>query len=262
MNPGAPASRTASGWLALSRAVRALAHVLSGLWTVRTQFGRLSPAQSDVLVAAWSRRMLAIMGVELVVVGLPPRHGPLLVVANHSSWLDILVLNAAQPSRFVSKADVRHWPVLGALVAGAGTLFIERESRRDAMRVVHHMAERLLAGEVLTVFPEGTTGDGVHLLPFHANLLQAAISAPAPVLPVGLRFVDAVSGQPSPAPLFVGDTTLVASLWATLRARGLQAVVHYGLPQEANGLDRRSWARQLHGDVARLGQLAGSAAPP
>lgn len=256
MNPGNAATRTASGWLAVGRAVRALAHVLRGLWTVRTQFGRLSPAQSDVLVAAWSRQLLTIMGVELVVVGQPARQGPLLVVANHSSWLDILVLNAAQPSRFVSKADVRHWPVLGALVAGAGTLFIERENRRDAMRVVHHMAERLAAGEVLTVFPEGTTGDGQHLLPFHANLLQAAISAPAPVLPVGLRFLDAASGQPSLAPLFVGDTTLVASLWTTLRARGLQAVVHCGLPQEANGLDRRSWARQLHGEVARLAALA------
>jgi hypothetical protein len=86
----------------------------------------------------------------------------------------------------VAKSELKAWPLIGPLATAAGTLYIERASSRDALRVVHHMAERLQAGDVLAVFPEGTTGDGVHVLPFHANLLQAAIAARAPAQAVGL----------------------------------------------------------------------------
>lgn len=244
-------SRTAAAW----RIVRAVGHVLRGLWTIRSEFGRLSPDATRLLVREWSRQMLAIMGVELVIRGTPPAHGPLLLVANHISWLDILVINAAQPAHFVAKANVKNWPVLGALVAGAGTLFIERENRRDAMRVVHQMADRLRKHELLAVFPEGTTSNGQVLLPFHANLIQAAISVDAPVLPVGLSFVDGHNGQRSDAPLFVGQTTLLQSIWATLRATQVQAVVHYGQPQQALGRDRRAWAVALRDAVMALREV-------
>ena len=112
-------------------------------------------------------------------------------------------------ARFVSKADVRHWPLLGWLVDAAGTLYIERERKRDAMRVVHQMAEALAAGDMVAVFPEGTTGDGRALLPFHANLLQAAIAAGAPVQPVALRFSDAGACGSARRSASLGDTTLV-----------------------------------------------------
>lgn len=241
-----------NGPRAIWRAVRALGHVLRGLWIIRSEFARLTPAQTQLLVREWSRQMLRIMGVELVVRGTPPATGPVLLVANHVSWLDILVMNAAHPARFVSKSDVKHWPVLGALITGAGTLYIERESRRDAMRVVHHMAERLQAQDILAVFPEGTTGDGRSLLPFHANLFQAAIAVHAPVLPVALAFVHAATGQRHDAPTFIGDTTLVASIWTTLRASGVQAVVSYGEPQTADGRDRRAWAMALQGEIGEM----------
>jgi 1-acyl-sn-glycerol-3-phosphate acyltransferase len=237
---------------ATGRALRAVGHVVRGLWIIRSEFAQLTPAQTQLHVREWSRQMLCIMGVELLVRDTPPGTGPALLVANHVSWLDILVMNAAHPARFVSKADVKHWPVLGSLITGAGTLYIERESRRDAMRVVHHMAERLQAQDTLAVFPEGTTGDGRTLLPFHANLFQAAIAAQAPVVPVALRFVDGASGQRSDAPVFIGDTTLVASIWTTLRASSLQAVVAYGEPQTHDGRDRRAWAQDLRTEVERL----------
>jgi len=237
---------------ALVRALRALGHVVRGLWIIRTEFGRLTPAQTDLLVREWSGGLLRILGVELSVRGEVPSGGPLLQVANHTSWLDIIVMNAARPSRFVSKADARRWPLLGSLITGAGTLYIEREKRRDAMRVVHHVAERLRAGDVISVFPEGTTSDGSEMLTFHANLFQAAISAGSPVLPVGLAFIDDATGRPHPAPVFVGDTTLVASIWNVLSADGLRAVVHYGLPEECLGRDRRTWAQQAREEVDRL----------
>ncbi len=238
--------------VALWRLLRCTAHVLRGLWTIRSEFGRLTSEQCALLVREWSRQMLAIMGITLVARGTPPASGPLLLVANHISWLDILVMDAAHPARFVSKADVKQWPVLGALITGAGTLYIERASRRDAMRVVHQMAAALTAGDTLAVFPEGTTHDGRTLLPFHANLIQAAISAHAPALPVALQYLDTASGAVSDAPLFVGDTTLLQSVWRTLRADGLQACVHFGEPQQADGRDRRTWAADLQEAVGAM----------
>jgi 1-acyl-sn-glycerol-3-phosphate acyltransferase len=237
---------------ALVRAARAIGHVLHGLWTIRTQFGRLTHAQSQLVVREWSRRLLAIMGIELIVQGEVPAHGPLLQVANHLSWLDIVVMNAAHPSRFVSKADARHWPLLGSLITGAGTLYIERESRRDAMRVVHRVADRLREGDVVSVFPEGTTSDGRSLLPFHANLLQAAIAASAPALPVALRYRDRASGLPHAGPVYIDDDTLVASVWRTLCSDTVQAVVRFGTPQRAGAHDRRAWAQVLHAEVQAL----------
>jgi 1-acyl-sn-glycerol-3-phosphate acyltransferase len=120
------------------------------------------------------------------------------------------------------------------------------------MRVVHRMAESLRAGDVLAAFPEGTTSDGRTVLPFHANLLQAAISADAPAQPVGLSYLDAATGRISLAPGYIGDDTLVASLWRTLTAPPLAAVVVFGEPQQAEGRDRRAWAADLRECVIRL----------
>jgi 1-acyl-sn-glycerol-3-phosphate acyltransferase len=158
---------------------------------------------------------------------------------------------AAQYCRFVAKSELKAWPLVGPLATAAGTLYIERASSRDALRVVHHMAERLQAGDVLAVFPEGTTGDGVHVLPFHANLLQAAIAAQAPAQAVGLRFVDA-RGQPSFAPCYNGDDTFLGSVWRTLCARGLEVHVAFAPPDLPQGRQRRAWATDLRLQVMAL----------
>ncbi len=229
-----------------------LARVLAGWCTIRFVFPRLAPGEREARVQAWAQDMLRALGIPLAVHGQPPVRGPLLLVANHLSWLDILVLHAARHCRFVSKSEVHHWPLIGTLAGGAGTLFIERERRRDAMRVVHHMAESLRAGDIVAIFPEGTTTDGRELLPFHANLIQAAVSAQAPVQPVGLRFVDAASGQDSTAPLYIGDDTLVGSIWRTLAGPPFVAVVRFGEPQHAEGRDRRRWAAELREAVGAL----------
>ena len=229
-----------------------LRHIAIGWWTIRRHFPQMDDAERGQHVQAWSLQVLKVFGITLRVHGTPPAQGPLLLVANHISWLDIAVIHAAGYCRFVSKSDVKHWPIVGSLAEGAGTLFIERESRRDAMRVVHHMAERLRAGEVVAVFPEGTTGDGRSMLPFHANLLQAAISTDVAVLPLALRFVDVSTGALHFAPSFVGDETLVGSLWRTLAARNLGAEVHFGVPQHAQGRDRRAWAHDLQTAVEQL----------
>jgi 1-acyl-sn-glycerol-3-phosphate acyltransferase len=238
--------------IACWRLCRVFAHITVGAVTIWLVFPKLTQAQRDARVQVWALAMLALLAIKLVVKGKPPVTGPVLLAANHISWLDIVVMHASRHCRFISKADVQHWPLVGTLANGAGTLYIERESRRDAMRVVHHMAERLQAGEVLAVFPEGTTGNGVDLLPFHANLLQAAIAANAPIQPVALQFVEERTSKVSFAPCYVGDDTLMVSLWRTLCANGIVALVSFGKPELAQGRDRRVWAADLRDTIAGL----------
>ena len=237
---------------AVFKLVLALLHIFSGFMTVLLVFPRLSPEHRQMRVQVWSRGMLRRIGIELVVKGQPDMRGPLMLVANHISWLDITSLHAARFCRFVSKADIAQWPFIGKLASGIGTLFLERTSRRDAMRVVHHMASSLRAGDVLAVFPEGTTSDGRSLLPFHANLFESAIVANVPIQPVALQFIDSRTGQRSAAPCYVGDDTLAESVWRTLTASNIAVVIHFGEPQMAEGRDRRAWALARHQAVADL----------
>ena len=239
---------------AVWRVLRVSGHALAGLAEIVFRFPGLAQERRDQQVQVWASRALRCMGVELRVAGVPPVAGPLLLVANHISWLDIVVLHAAHHCRFVSKSDVKHWPLVGTLATGAGTLYIERTSRRDAMRVVHRMAQALQDGDILAVFPEGTTGDGSGVLPFHANLLQAAIAAKAPVQPVALQFIDGASGLPSRAVSYVGDESLPGSFWRTLCATQLRAEVAFGMVQTADGRERRAWAHDLRAAIVALRQ--------
>jgi 1-acyl-sn-glycerol-3-phosphate acyltransferase len=232
--------------------LRATAHAVVGFLTIKILFPRLSQAHREARVQVWAGELLRIVGIELVVNGMPPAAGPVLLVANHISWLDIVVMHASRHCRFVSKSDVKSWPFVSTLADGAGTLYLERESRRDAHRVVVKMAERLRAGDILAVFPEGTTGDGITLMPFHANLIQAAIEASVPVQPVALKFVDPATGATSLAPSYVGDETLIGSIWRTLTAPGLRAVVTFGVAQGAEGQTRRLWAQALREVIESL----------
>jgi 1-acyl-sn-glycerol-3-phosphate acyltransferase len=229
--------------LAAWRLLRASVHVLHGM-AVMTRFPRLTASQRHERIQWWAAGLLRHMGLTVQVSGIP-RPGAALIVANHVSWLDIAAIHAAAPhARFVSKADVLSWPLLGWLIKNAGTLFIERERKRDALRVVHAVAASLQAGETVAVFPEGTTGAGAELLPFHANLLQAAVSTATPVQPVVLRFDD-VTGRYCAAAQYIGDTTLLQSLWRVASARGLCVAVQVMVPMSTEHADRRLLAEHL-----------------
>ena len=237
---------------AIFKMLHGLWHVLAGWYTIYFRFPQLSPQQREARVQVWAAQLLRIWGIGLEVRGQPVLTGPALMVCNHISWLDILVIHATRHCRFVSKSELREWPLIGTLATGAGTLYIERESRKDALRMVKEMARALMAGDVLAVFPEGTTGDGFDMLPFHANLIQSAIDADAPVQPLALQFIDSKTNEISMAARFVGDDTLVGSIWRTLNAKGLKAVVNFGELEMANGQDRRAWAQTLRGKVMDL----------
>ncbi len=224
--------------------LRGIGHLLLGMWTIATKFAGASPAERAKHIADWARGLLRLLNVTVRIRGEPLQQGPLLVVLNHVSWLDILVMLAAQPVSFVSKAEVRHWPLIGWLATQVGTLFIERSSRKDAMRVVHHMADALRAGGIVAVFPEGTTSDGSGVLPFHANLLQSAISCHAPVQPVALRFLEA-DGRLCLSAAYIGDDTLLASVWRMLRAAPVTASLEFMPAMSTQGWERRALAAHL-----------------
>ena len=236
--------------MAAWRLARSVLHLLHGMAIVALRWRALDATGREARIAWWAGKMLRLLGITLDVDG-QFRAGGTLMVANHVSWLDILVIHAVCPrSRFVSKADVLHWPLLGWLIASVGTLFIERERKRDALRVVHQVAAALHAGDMVAVFPEGTTSDGTQLLPFHANLLQAAVVHATPVQPVALRY-----SQPgerfSPAVAWLGETTLATSLWRIAGARHLRARVTALPAVESKDAERRALAARLQAIVAR-----------
>ena len=228
--------------LALWRLLRVVSHVMVGLLMLALVFPRRDAVDRQWHIQHWSAGLLRCLGVRLTVHPQGAVAPACLIVANHVSWLDIACVHAALPqARFVSKADVRHWPLIGWMVAAAGTLFIERERKRDALRVVHHCAEALRAGATVAVFPEGTTGPGPTLLPFHANLLQAAVSVDAPLQPLALRFT-APGERFASAVVYVGDTHLLTSLWRVASARGLGANLTILPAIDTQAMERRALA--------------------
>jgi 1-acyl-sn-glycerol-3-phosphate acyltransferase len=234
---------------AVWRLFRTALEGLRGLGICVLVFPFLNRTQRMRHVGVWASRTLAALGITLEASG-RMRTGPVLICANHISWLDILAIDAVQPVRFVSKADVRHWPVMGWMVACGGTLFIERERKRDAMRVVHQVAQALSDGDTVAVFPEGTTSDGRGLLPFHANLLQAAIATETPVQAVALHYADAHEPV-SQAVAYIGETTLAQSVWMVACAERLRVSVALLDVQGTRHLDRRALASKLRGEIAR-----------
>jgi 1-acyl-sn-glycerol-3-phosphate acyltransferase len=198
-------------------------HLLRGLWTAAVYFPFCSPSCRRAAVRGWSLRLLCILGVQLLVEGDVPNgeDGPVMLVANHVSWLDIFVINAALPVRFVAKSEIRSWPAIGWLSAKTGTLFIERARRSDTTRINGEIAQAMTGGDVIAVFPEGTTTDGSQVLRFHGALLHPALMAGAAVHPVALRF-ERGDGSLCTEAAYYGDK----SLWQSLLAIVAQPAVH------------------------------------
>ena len=247
-------------WLrAIVRLLGATMHLIKGVAIVVLRFPSLDKPSRQRHVQVWSAQLVHLLGIRIEISG-EALANRCLLVANHVSWLDIAVVHSCCPqARFVSKADVLRWPLVGRLVRGGGTLFIERERKRDALRVVHQVAQALSEGDCVALFPEGTTGEGHGLLPFHANLLQAAISAEVPVQAVVLRYRDA-RHEVSPAVAYVGETTLLESMWRIAMANQISVRLEFLNPISSLGLERRELAQQLRSAMlARLPeQTAGS----
>ncbi|MBL1086125.1 1-acyl-sn-glycerol-3-phosphate acyltransferase [Streptomyces actinomycinicus] len=245
-SPGAcvEPARTA---VAVPRAVLRLATVvvlmLAGI--ALSPLGGRIPAE---WVRRWCLAIVRAMGVRVRITGAVAPSGGLLLVANHVSWLDIPLLAAVRPARMLAKTEIRQWPVAGPLAARGGALFIERDRLRALPETVARIAGALREGAAVSAFPEGSTWCGRAHGRFHRAVFQAALDAGVPVQPVALRYrqQDGVTGT---AAAFVGEDTLLASLWRVARARGLVAEVEVR-PVIAPGAhaDRRALARAAQPD--------------
>ncbi len=226
--------------------LRMAGHLLVGALTVLLVFPRLDRAARGRRVSVWAAGFMKALGVEVVVRGPLPPHGAggCLIAANHVSWLDIHLLHSVLPARFISKAEVRGWPLFGWLAEAAGTVFLAREQKADVLRVNQIMADHLRDGDCLALFPEGTTSDGSGLLPFYPSLFQPAIEAGAPVWPVRVRYLDG-DGRTGVDAAYYNDISLGQSVMKILRLNGLRAELRFLPPIDTAGMSRRELAKAV-----------------
>ena len=247
--------------LAPLRAVVFSAHVLLGVAIVLVIFPFVGQIARNRINRVWSRILIALCGARVVASefaipyhlqrdGLDPSTSGRLALANHVSWMDIFAINAVLPSRFIAKAEIGQWPLLGLLVSRAGTLYVERGRRHAVAAMNKTVREHLKLGETIVVFAEGTTTDGSELLPFHSNVIAPALEVGAAIWPVAIRYTE--RGKRSAAAAFIGEIGLFTSLAQILVADQLIVEVAVLPPVSANdAANRHGVARAARGAIAR-----------
>jgi 1-acyl-sn-glycerol-3-phosphate acyltransferase len=206
------------------------------------------PATRAMWLQQSSRRLLRVFRIETRFTGDIPSGG--LLVCNHLSYLDILVLSALAPCVFVAKREVKHWPVIGWFAKLAGTVFVHREQRLQAVQTVDEIEAALQTGSVAVLFPEGTSSGGETVLPFKSSLLEPA-ARQSHSLTAGLLQYELGDGDVSEEVCYWKDMTLVPHLINLCSKRAVQASVHFNHLREGNA-DRKQLARQLHAEVLRM----------
>ena len=231
------------------RAACLLLHIVSGLLQSAI-YPHVNQKWQRRMAKNWSARLLSILGIRLRYQGMPPPYeiSRAMLVANHVSWLDVYSLQTVCPARFVAKAEIRGWPLLGWLSRNAGTLFIERSKRSDTARINKHISEALASGDRVAVFPEGTTGDGKTLMHFHASLLQPAVTVGALMYPVAIRYTN-MAGEISTAAPYV-NISMIESLRRILKEPWINVELMVGAPIDSNGKNRRELARCVEHAIA------------
>jgi lyso-ornithine lipid O-acyltransferase len=234
---------------ALRRAVAlafALAACILSYWLLRVG-GPLSLPQRARWLHGAASRVAKALGIRSIVHGQPPSQG--LVVSNHLSYLDIVIISSVMPCFFVSKSEVQRWPYFGEAARSGGTIFIDRNSRASTAEVAAQIAERLKLPIPVLLFPEGTSSDGTQVLRFHSSLFEPAIAAQAPVTPAAVRY-RLEAGCPERDLCWFDDSAFLAHLWKTLGYAGFSAEVTFGEPRRYS--DRREAARSTHDEVAAM----------
>ncbi|PSJ18248.1 lysophospholipid acyltransferase family protein [Nitrosomonas supralitoralis] len=224
------------------RLMRLLFHVASGLLQSLVYPYFPLPIQRKMM-QRWSGDLLSILAIRLQCHGrLPTVEIPCVMMAsNHVSWLDVCVLMTACPTRFVAKAEISRWPILGRLSKNVGTLFIERAKRTDTLRINRQISDVLEKGERVTVFPEGTTTEGTQLNHFHASLLQSAVITDALLYPVAIRYRNS-AGEVCQEAAYI-ESSLVLSLRRILSQTRIDVELTFNSPILCGTKNRRELAR-------------------
>jgi 1-acyl-sn-glycerol-3-phosphate acyltransferase len=208
-------------------------HTLLGVAVASLAFPLSSKLFKLRLIKWWCKRLLEIFNIQVVSHGhLPPPYktaGNIMFVANHISWIDIHALNSIIPTRFIAKSDIQSWPVFGFLAKKSNVLFISREKRQDAARVVHMTNRSLLDGDTLCLFPEGTTTDGTKIKPFKSSIIQGAIHANAVIWPIAFRY-PRKDGSANTEIAYADETTLIESILQVLQQKQVIVELHFLAP--------------------------------
>ena len=218
------------------------------LWRRLRASAPLTGQSRAIWMQRWVRVVLRVFGVTCSMVGPIPTDS--LVVSNHLGYLDILVLITAHAAVFVSKQEIKQWPVFGWLARSAGTIFVERRTRDDLPAVTAAMVEVLREGQSVVLFPEGTSSSGEGVLPFHAALFEAAVQARVPVTPVYLRYTTP-QGQPEPKAYYWGDAILMPHILRLFGTKSVCAEVYFSA-EEKKFEDRHAAATWAWGVIEDL----------
>lgn len=233
------------------RGARLALHISYGM-LLAVFYPYLNPTRQRRILKRWSRQLLNILNIGIQIEGHQPARSEdgCLMVANHVSWLDVFVLNALHPSRFIAKSEVRGWPIIGWLCRRSGTIFIERAVRRDTALINQRVGMLLKQGVCVGLFPEGTSTDGRQVGHFHSALIQSAIDAGVRLCPIALRYHDE-QGKLSTVAAFTGDTTLVQSIFRILRCRHHNVLAVFTPALTTINENRRVLARSAQEAIAR-----------
>lgn len=196
-----------------------------------------------------ARGVLRIMRVEVRIEGRRPTHGVL--VSNHLSYLDIPVLAAVAPAVFVSKYEVRSWPLFGWFALCAGTIFVNRKSRQDIGRVAREMQAALNCGALVILFPEGTSSNGQTVLPFRSSLLEP-LRSPRHLSTIAALDYQLADGCVENEVCYWGDHRLVSHLWCLLGKERILARARFCCPHRPTGGNRKLLAHSLRQSVMAL----------
>lgn len=224
-------------WRRISRGSRVLLHTFTGVLVSAfvIQPALLIKKQEALglqyrIVRWWFRRLTHILHLRIQVIG-EPTPDTAIFVANHISWIDILVLGQLAPFNFISKAEVKHWPLGGWLAAAAGTLFIQRGNRDSTMQIQTQMQARLAQQRSICFFPEGTSTEGDSVKPFRRRLFQAALDSRLPVQAMAICYPK--DGQPNRVIAYVGEDTLLSNMYRLLAQRETPVEVHFCPPLDS-----------------------------
>ena len=193
-------------------------------------------------------RCLAALDITVSVQGSVPDGG--LIVSNHLSYLDILCYSSVAPCIFVSKSDVRQWPVFGRLATNGGTIYVDRESKADARRVANLMEDTLKSGVRVVLFPEGTSSDGATVMRFHAPLFESAVQAGVVITPAALLY-QMSHGDPARDVCYWGDMTFGTHFLKLLSKGQVRAKIKLGPSRECFS-DRKVASSIMRNDVVAL----------
>ena len=232
---------------------RLISHICVGLVAVGALYPRVSARGRARITGWWARKLLRILNVLLSVHGIPPdpEAKNLIVTSNHISWLDIFVINATQPSRFVAKSEIRDWPIAGWLCEKAGTIFIRRTRRSDTAKINETMRAVLAEGASIGFFPEGTTTAGNKLLKFHTSLFEPAVANNATIAPVAIRY-RACDGVLTDAAAFIGELSFVESVAQIISQKSMIAEISFAPQMAATGQTRRELALKAEAAIAAI----------